>query len=390
MSLTNGWKLMAAVLCCWAINGGAFAQPIDLTALQAQADAAVEQAQQELRDTDAVIRLTRDSPTDPWSITIIGSVAATPVDYAGTVTSIEIQNGVPTLILTPPAPTFTATADLCTPMFRAAAATLSNASPLATELSFDISAPIEDSSDPDRFDGVDLDTIPIFSTFITTRKSPLPTIKDWVNGDPLTPAESLISLATDFGLTKESVQDLIAYRLSPTQTVEAFRAGAAKLLGDLGVSEASADAVFDLRRTLGKTPQYFQQALSVLVNAGEPIQGIIGDGLNYNDPDGVFARIQDPGEIEIELSGEAEVEVSVPPFVSVKVKVGVKVKGNLNQLAELQEAVDESLATATESAKRLAEEQLETLRDAIQELVRIFKLYIDSIQMPAWVRLLLR
>ncbi len=390
MSLLSGWKLVAAGLCCWAINGGAIAQQIDLTALQAQADAAIAQAQQELRDTDAVVRFTRDSPTDSWSLTITGSVAGTPVDFTGTVASIEVQNGVPMLIVTPPTPTFTATADLCTPMLRAGAAALLNASPFLTELFFDISAPLEESADPDRFDGVDLDTLPLFTVTTTIRKSPLPTIKDWVNGDPLTPAESYLSLATDFGLTKEAVQDLIAYRLDADQTVEAFRAGAVKLLSELGVSETSASGVFDLRRSLGKTPEYFQQALNLLVGANEPVEGIIGGGLNYNDPDGVFARIQDPGDIEIELSGEAEIEVSVPPFIKVKVKVGVKVKGTVGQLAELQEAVDSALSSATDKARTLAKEQLETLRDTIQQLVDMFMQYIDSLQMPAWLKWILR
>jgi hypothetical protein len=211
-----------------------------------------------------------------------------------------------------------------------------------------------------------------------------------VNQDPLTPAESYVSLATDFGLTKEAVQDLIAYRLSPAQTVDAFRAGAVNVLGELGISEASASSVFDLRRSLGKTPEYFQQAFNLLAGAGEPVQGIIGDGLSFNDPDGVLARVQDPGDIEIELSGEAEVSVSAPPFVTVKIKVGVKVTGTVDELGEMKEVLTDTLTSVTEDARVLADEQLQTLREAIEDLLEFFKQYISQLQVPVWLQWLLR
>ncbi|RMH26136.1 MAG: hypothetical protein D6692_09915 [Planctomycetota bacterium] len=364
------------------------AQQIDWPALQLQADAAIAQAQQELQDTDALILFTREDALQDWNISITGIVAGTAVDYAGVVDSIDASGASPVLVTTPPVPTFDASADMCTPMLRAAAVTLLDVDDFVTELFFEVNAPLEDTADPERLEDVDIETLPMFTVTQTTTQSPGFSLLD--PGGALSTAESYLSLATDYGLSKEAVQDLIAARLTEAETIEAFRAGAVNILGEIGISEQAASDVFDLRRSLGNTPEYYQQAFALLAAAGEPVHGLIADSTPLDDPDGPLARVQDPGDIEIELYGETEVEVSVPPFVKVKVKVGVKVKGKLSEYAQLEAALRAHLATAAQAAKEQAEQQLQNLKDAIDSLIEMFKQYIDNLDVAGWVQWLLR
>ena len=372
------------------IGQGASAQTIDWTQLQADADAAFDQAQAELRDTDATIHFTRSVPTDDWTITITGTVGGILVDYSGTVTAIDDTGENPIIIASPAVPAFSISADMLTPIMRAAALSLQSSSSYQTELIFQVDAPLEDSADPQRFDGIDISTLAKYTLTQITTASPELSLHSSASGLWLSTSDSYFSMATDFGLSKESVQEILALDLEPQEISDAFEDAAIKILGDIGISEESAREVYALRCSLGKTPNYYQQAFTFLVNAGEPVQQLIANGSQLDDPDGPLARVQDPGDIEIELEGTTEVEVSVPPFVKVKVRVTVRVKGTLSEVDELRQALQEQLAIAAEEAKKQAEEALESLREAIDELIRIFKQYMDNLDIPAWLEWLLR
>lgn len=377
------WKLVLGAACFALAAGTAASQP-----LQVQADAAFDQAQQELRDTDALILFTREDASEDWTISITGLVAGVATDFEGVVNSIDETGAAPVLVTTPPVPVFTATADLCTPMLTAAALVLSDIDDYVTELYFDVSAPLEDSADPERFGGVDVETLPLYSMSQTTTLSSSFSLLRTTGA--LNTAESYLAVATDFGLEADAVKDLVAARLDEAAVAEAFRAGAINILGEAGISEQSASSVFDLRCSLGDTPAYYQQAFALLAGAGEPVQPLIADGAQLDDPEGPLAQVQNPADIEIELYGETEIEVSAPPFVKIKIKVGVKVRGKLSEYAELEEALRQHLATAAKAAKEEAERQLDVLKETIETMVEMFKNYLNNLQVPAWLHWLMR
>ena len=360
----------------------------DFPDIQDEADAAFQEAQDQLMNTDGLFLFQRSDASDLWSIIISGTVADNAVDYTGDLQSILLDGENYTLITNPPLPAFAGAADLGGPMLRAAANSLHSADDALTELSFHVSALLKDTADPQRLDGVDIDTLPRYTlTTKITHPKAFHLIINGPNGpEKLPTVESYSKLVSDYKLSTDSASKLLSGALDSAGIDAAFRQAAVDVLAQYGISENSAIDVYNLRKSLGDTDQYYQQAFALLAGAGEPLQQLLDAAPDLDGPDVPLTTIVDSRDVTISLDGRMEVTVSVPPFVSVTVEIKATVSGTVDEYAEMQAALDVALAEAGRQAKKAAEEQLEFLKDSIQDLVDQFESFLADLDVPGWIR----
>lgn len=387
MRLVRGFAVM---LCGFGavVPHAAYGQTIDLQALQDQADAAAAQAQDELRDTDVVFVLTRALGDGSWSFTIDGVIAGNQINIDGSATIVSDPQGHTSLELLPSFPEYDILADLGTPALESVEFAILNAPDSQTELVVWVGADLEDSADPERFDGIDVSTLPKLTTITRTSSSPkFHVVRDGVT---LSVADSYKEMVQTTGLRKPDAEAYFRGELDALETIEAFRNAAVDNLAPHGISEQTARDIFDLRLQHGTTQTYYTEAFALIVSRGEPVSSILQNGMSIDDPEGPLSTsTADPGDIIITLSGTVEVEVAVPPFVKAKASVTVSVSGPASDYAELQQQLEATLSAVRPVIEQQIRDQLEELGETIESLVALFKEHLSNIHLPRWLEWIL-
>lgn len=174
-------------------------------------------------DAALMIRLERSGPSEDWSLRIEGAIGSAEFDYEGRVRSFRREAGVSELETDPELP-FGGRLDELVPGLRGVVtAAISRQAPNLSTLTILIKEPDEPARDtaPDQA-APDSEAYPMTTT---TRLSPALRMRDPDSGVWLDAQDSYLALARRFGLERQSLQDLIAYRLDAGEVAEAFHGG---------------------------------------------------------------------------------------------------------------------------------------------------------------------
>lgn len=201
-------------------------------------------------DAALVIRLERSGPSEDWSLRIQGTIGSAEFDYEGRVRSAwevhtvrevrSVRGGrvesevtdrrrvrgvrdASEMDIEPELPCVGQLDELVPGWRGVVAAAISRPAPNLSTLTILIKEPDEPARDtaPDQA-APDSEAYPMTTT---TRLSPALRMRDPDSGVWLDAQDSYLALARRFGLERQSLQDLIAYRLDAGEVAEAFHGG---------------------------------------------------------------------------------------------------------------------------------------------------------------------
>ncbi|MCC5823552.1 MAG: hypothetical protein LAT64_10560 [Phycisphaerales bacterium] len=237
-----------------------------------------------------VIEFERTDASPNWSVKIEGQIGETNFDYTGEIQSVQVDAEEPKLVAVPPLPGFGPDHMVVSKIMGLAGSMISRPTLHLNRLSFKIKDGDQGLRKRAR-DPADHPPAPYTMT-MTTSLSPTFRMRDLESGAWLSMQQSYLDLGRRFGLDRNDLQDLIAYRLGPDEVVAAFR--------------------------------------RARVSASEPT---------------------DPSAIAVELAGYREIRLDTPSIPGVRIELHQVFRGPLTDLSRMEQTLEGQMSDSIERIK---------------------------------------